>query len=463
MAPFARFLTSRFRTLARLGITRKLNAGRTKSTGWKGKLGSRRGNRACPVQPQWFLLPLLCLTVTICRADGVTSPTASDDAATNNSVTVIQAPGSSDNSGSDLNADPNPSGIADSSPMASESATPPRMAATTGTPGIFSVETAETLPAGTFSWSTYLNKFSRAPGSLTVLTEGVTFGVGVTNRLTIYGEFQPYIHLHVSQPGELSLDTPANNPLYPPYYSPGYYQYYSPNYFTTTFRVLGPCCPPGIHVKKWSPVDPAYVEDYIFAAYDDSDIGPATLGAKFNFLSETRGKPLSVSIRGEFIIPTRDVASELERFGAQTGTSSLNFNFAASKSFRNGILIAFNMGYMATHDPKLHGKYVLFLDDRMFWGFGAVFFTQRRAQLLFETTCLAYTDGHNLGFGYDPTETQTFGPRAPTDAVVGVRLYARKNVGLDIGYRYMVNLHQVTDRSGFVFKLGGEFNIPSFK
>jgi hypothetical protein len=342
------------------------------------------------------------------------------------------------------------------------------MAATTGTPGIFSVETAETLPAGTFSWSTYLNKFSRAPGSVTVLTEGVAVGLGVTNRLAIYGEFQPYIHLHVSQPGELSLDTPANNPLYPPYFS-GYYPYCDLTCFTSTFRVLGPCCPPGLkgvdeyHIEHWSPFNAAYVEDYIFAAHDDSDVGPATLGAKFNILSETRGKPLSISMRGEFILPTRDVASEVERFGAQTGTWAQNLNFAASKSFRNGILIAFNVSYMFTHDPRLQGKLVLQLDDRIVWGFGAVFFTHRRTQLLFETTCLAYTDGHYAGFGDDPTETQTFGPRAPTDAVLGVRLYARKNLGLDIGYRYMVNLHQVIDRNGFVFKLGGEFNIPGFK
>lgn len=37
-----------------------------------------------------------------------------------------------------------------------------------------------------------------------MLTEGLAVGVGVTNRLTVYGEFQPYIHLPVRQPRRLS-------------------------------------------------------------------------------------------------------------------------------------------------------------------------------------------------------------------------------------------------------------------
>jgi len=461
MALLESFPASLLRALVRLEFARQSHAHRAKPADWRWGLSSRRADRACRVQPRWLLLPLLSLSVTLCWADGVTSPAVSDAAAPK-SVAVIPPPGSSGNPASHFTPDSDPPGIAESSPVANESVGPSRVAATTGTPGVFSVETAETLPAGTVSWSSYLNKFSRAPGSLTVLTEGVTLGMGITNRLTIYGEFQPYIHLHVSQPGELSLRTPANNPLYPPYYS-GYYPYCELTCFTSTFRILGPCCPPGINVKKWNPFQPAYVEDYPFAAYDDSDIGPATVGAKFNFFSETRGNPLSVSMRSDFILPTRDVASELARFGAQNGTFSLDVNLALSKNFRNGVLIAANVGYIATTDPMLQGKYVLQLADRMFYGFGAVFFTRRRTQLLLETTCLGYQEGHNFGLGNDATPTQTFGPRSPTDAVVGVRLYARKNVGLDIGYRYMVNLHQVTDRNGFVFKLGGDFHIPGFK
>src|SRR5687767_12696026 len=49
------------------------------------------------------------------------------------------------------------------------------IAATTGTLGLFTLETGETLPRGGWSAAAYVNKFTRMPGSTTFLNVGVNF------------------------------------------------------------------------------------------------------------------------------------------------------------------------------------------------------------------------------------------------------------------------------------------------
>jgi len=47
-----------------------------------------------------------------------------------------------------------------------------------------------------------------------------------------------------------------------------------------------------------------------------------------------------------------------------------------------------------------------------------------------------------------------FGARDPVDEVTGIRMYPWKNIGIDLGYRYMLNLRNLNDRNGFVIKIG---------
>jgi len=51
----------------------------------------------------------------------------------------------------------------------------------------------------------------------------------------------------------------------------------------------------------------------------------------------------------------------------------------------------------------------------------------------------------------DP-EHDIWGPRS--DGIWGVRVYILPVTAIDIGCRYMLNLTNATDRSGFVIKLG---------
>ena len=52
-----------------------------------------------------------------------------------------------------------------------------------------------------------------------------------------------------------------------------------------------------------------------------------------------------------------------------------------------------------------------------------------------------------------PPDT-SFGARDPVDGVWGLRMYPWKNIAFDIGYRRMLNLRDLNDRSGFVIKIG---------
>src|SRR5258708_6025347 len=75
------------------------------------------------------------------------------------------------------------------------------MLATTGTIGLFTLETADTIPKHGFAFSAFGNKFGRMPGSVTILEMGADLSYGITENLNVYGAFDPYRHVHVRCPG----------------------------------------------------------------------------------------------------------------------------------------------------------------------------------------------------------------------------------------------------------------------
>jgi outer membrane protein OmpA-like peptidoglycan-associated protein len=86
------------------------------------------------------------------------------------------------------------------------------------------------------------------------------------------------------------------------------------------------------------------------------------------------------------------------------------------------------------------------LGDQMKVGAGFLLFPERRLQIMTEYTGLIFVGDH--------TPNTTLGPRDPVDGVWGIRYYPAKWMAVDAGYRYMLNLSQVNDRSGFVVKVG---------
>jgi Bacterial Ig domain/OmpA family len=329
-----------------------------------------------------------------------------------------------------VEADPPPA--ADPVPQAArattgESTVTP-IAATTGTLGLFTLETGELLPKGGFSFAGYANKFTRMPGGVSVLNVGLNFAAGVTNWFNVYVDFEPYRHTHIGIPEELSLRTPSNDP------------FFFPQFDSTVYRSLGP----GLR--------PAYVEDYPFAANNDGGVGEVVAGVKFGLLSERRGAPVSLSVRNDFIIPTRTSLTDLLDNGTQSGKFNDQISLALSKNWSNVITLAGNFGYRFTPDPTAHGDTALQQADQVRLGAGFILFPESRIQVMNEYTGTVFTG--------TATPNTTFGARDPVDGVWGVRLYPTRYIAVDLGYRYMLNLSGANDRNGFVIKVGTTY-LPS--
>ncbi len=271
------------------------------------------------------------------------------------------------------------------------------IAATSGSLGLFTVDTGQMLPTRGFSFSTYVNKFSRNPGSVSILNLGWNVGVGVRNWLTLFVGFEPYRHTHIGNASELSLGT-------------------------------------------------AYVEDYPFAANNDGGIGEVTVGFRLGLLSERRGNPVSLAVRNDFIFPTRTALVDLLENGTQSGQFNYGVALALSKTFSNVATLTGNWGYRLTRDPRSNGQPIMQQADQVRVGAGFLLFPESRIQVMSEYTGLIFTG--------TATPNTSFGARDPVDGVWGVRIYPWRNVAVDLGYRHMLNLRDVHDRSGFVVKVG---------
>ncbi len=300
--------------------------------------------------------------------------------------------------------------------------------AISGALGLFTLDSGQTLPTKGFSFSAYLNKFTRMPGSATFLNVGFNAGVGVRDWLTLFANFEPNRHVHIGAAAprtQLSLGTPADPVNFPPF----------PNALAPTlYRRLGP----GLR--------PAYIEDFPFAAHDGNGVGELIVGFQVGILSQRRGNGVNLSLRNDFIIPTQSRFSDLLNSGSQSGQFGYAATFALSRTFSNVATVAANWGYRFTRDPRLNGQHLLTQADQMRVGAGLLFFPESRIQFLNEYNGLIFVGS--------ATPNTTFGARDPVDGIWGVRIYPKRTIALDVGYRYMLNLSNANDRHGFVIKVG---------
>ena len=300
---------------------------------------------------------------------------------------------------------------------------------TTGLNGLFTMESGESLPAKAVTVGGAANKFSRNPGSITVLEIQLTVGYAVTKRWSLFFGFNPNQHIHSGAPTRLSLATPPCVPVVP-------------NVGTTIYRPIT-CVAGGAA---------AYVEDFPFANRNTGGVGAITLGSKFNIASQARGNPFGFSIRTDFIIPTLTRLSGLLDNSTQTGQFGFNILGALTRNFGNLFEATLNVGYTFTRDPRSGGVAVLNQADQFRGGFGMRMFPKSRIQVITEYNGLVFVGTH--------TPNTTFGARDPLDAVWGLRLYPVNWLAFDIGYRYTLNQLQSHDRHGFVVKVGTTYERP---
>jgi outer membrane protein OmpA-like peptidoglycan-associated protein len=330
-------------------------------------------------------------------------------------------------------APPRPnSGAAKSKAAADEDSELPNftpMPALDGNPGLFTLETGETLPKHGWSLGIGLNKFSRMPGDITSLQLVPSLGYGVTNWLSLFYQINSYDYIHVGAPSLLSL-APVNAA--------------NPQYQNTIYNSIIPS----------TGFPPAYVEDAPFSSHNGSGVGEMDLGFKIGLLSERRGKPISLSIRNDFYLPTQTGLTSLLKDQVQYGQFNYGVGLEASKTFfHGGITATANWSYRFTRDSSYTAlvggvpeTVVLKLADQMQVGAGLLIFPTKRFQIMTE-----YDGTVFIGKGIQNT---SFGARDPVDNIIGFRLYAWKWSAIDLGYRYSLDLSNHRDRNGFVIKVG---------
>ena len=300
---------------------------------------------------------------------------------------------------------------------------------TTGTIGLFTLETADTLPKHGFAFSAFGNKFGRMPGSVTILETGADLSYGITDTLNVYAAFDPYGHVHVGCPGQLSLRSiPLSNSCAPVATGTSV-----PNSF---FPVVAGSAP-------------GYVEDYPFAANNNGGIGDITLGLKYAFLSERHGAPVSLSVRNDFIISTRTDVNKLLNNGTEASPLSDMVSLALSKQWGKVVTGTFNFGYKFVRAPRDNqANPIVDMPDQLRSGVGFLFLPDRRFEPMMEYSSVVFVSAPGT------PQDMSFGARDPVEGIWGIRMYPWKWLGIDIGYRYMLNLGNLHDRNGFVVKIG---------
>lgn len=312
-----------------------------------------------------------------------------------------------------------------------DSEAPPKwlpMPAWDGNPGLFTLETGEILPKGGFDFTAGANKFSRMPGDVTVLQVGPAFGYGINRWLSVFIQIDAHEHIHVDQPSLLSLN-PVNS--------------FNPQFGNTIYPSILPA----------TGFPPAYVEDFPFASVNGGGVGEIDLGFKIGLWSERRGKPISLSIRNDFYIPTRTGLVNLLNNEVQYGKFNYGIGVEASKTIMHrAMTITFNWAYRFTRDSSFNINpggtpeiVTLTLADQMRVGAGMLVFPDKRFNIISEYNGLIF-----VGSGIQNT---TFGARDPVESLTGFRVYPWRKVSLDVGYRYTLNLTNHQDRNGFIAKL----------
>jgi outer membrane protein OmpA-like peptidoglycan-associated protein len=194
---------------------------------------------------------------------------------------------------------------------------------------------------------------------------------------------------------------------------------------------------------------PGYVQDFPFASNNNGGIGNITLGLKYALVSERQGAPVSFSVRNDLIISTKTDLNKLLANGTQGSPLSDMVSLALSKQWSNILTGTFNFGYMFVRAPRdSQGEPLFDMPDQVRTGVGFLMFPESRFQPMMEYSGVVFVSAPNT-----PPDT-SFGARDPVDGVWGLRMYPWKNIGIDVGYRRMLNLRDLNDRSGFVVKIG---------
>ena len=273
---------------------------------------------------------------------------------------------------------------------ADDSITRPATTTFLGDTGLWFVPTGEVLPDGKVSFSAYRANFDREQGFTDISHHALTFGIGVRNRLELFGSFRVNTRIDrdvrplfdAGQPGAGGVTNA--NPL----------------------------------VRNgWS-----------------NSVGDLLIGTKINLSSEYREQAAAFALRAIAQLPTGDDAA-----GIGTGQASFFIDAIVSKHINDRIELSGFGGVALRGDPD-----GIDLSNSVRWGIGAGFPTSNAVRLFTELHGEALFDDVTLDApltAEDGSLSPLLSPlRSPLDATIGV-LWQRSNgffagAGLNISLRH---------------------------
>jgi outer membrane protein OmpA-like peptidoglycan-associated protein len=216
-----------------------------------------------------------------------------------------------------------------------------------GDTGLWYVPTAEILPHRKWSISAYRLNFDDDQGFTDVSNWPVTFGVGVADRLELFGSFVVVNRIDRDvRPLFLAAASGAAA---------------GANRQAGGFVVQNP-----LARRAWS----------------GNNVGDLWLGGKINLLSEWRQQPAALALRAMVKAPTGDTDS-----GASTGKADFAFDAIVSKEMNARVELSGYAGFIVRGEPA-----EVEATNGFRWGAGAAFPSRRSLRFTAEIDGEAYTD-----------------------------------------------------------------------
>jgi outer membrane protein OmpA-like peptidoglycan-associated protein len=297
---------------------------------------------------------------------------------------------------------------------------PPAMETRPATPtpqgdtGLWFVPTGEILPDRKWSFSLYRVNFDYEQGFTDVSDWPVTFGVGLRDRVEVFGA--------LTVVNRIDRDV---RPLF----------------------LLSQLDAGGV------------VADYPFVreGWTGNHLGDLRVGVKYNLLSEWRQQPAAVAVRALIKLPTGDDDN------ASTGATDFSFDFIASKEINQRVELAGFAGFVFRGDPDGFET-----TNSLRWGFGAGLPTRKNLRLTAELHGESYFDDvtGTLGtlVGEDGALSPAVSPqKAPVNATIGLTWFSAGGFFVGGGLNWNLNMNGRSDFGNFGDEsgdsLGGEFRI----
>ncbi len=308
-----------------------------------------------------------------------------------------------------------------------------------GNTGLWKVLTADTLPAGQVSLSSWYDRINRNPGNLTVSTLGFGGSVGITHRIELGVSFEANRHVLVGRAQQLSFGQQAlglfgsQTPGSPPLASelmPG---------SSRVPQLRSPPAPSGVLTGA-----AGYYDLLPFAGLVGSGgaTGSVRLGVKVEVLSERTGAPFGLAIHPYFEVPIHKGVNFLLTHPVGTADLQYGFDGVVSKNIGERVELYWNAGYRHINQPAHVSVFQLAEEAPL--GFGLTAPLSGRIQFVVESTAEVFVGAH--------TPNTTFGAEDPVDVTVGFRGRVSRWLSFSSGYRRPLNQFG-GDKNGFVLSL----------